>query len=84
MPWPSHGDVLARGIAGARALRLDTAHLSNLEAPRAFTTAVLEFLLESPDSTYDRGMAVRRAVLGDAHVDRAVAGTTRSRARFRN
>ncbi|KGI67371.1 4-carboxymuconolactone decarboxylase [Mycolicibacterium rufum] len=27
-------------------------------------------------STYDDGMAVRREVLGDAHVDRAVAGTT--------
>jgi len=76
MPWPSHGDVLARGIAGARAIRLDTAHLSNLEAPRAFSAAVLEFLLESADSAYDRGMAVRRAVLADAHVDRAVAGTT--------
>jgi 4-carboxymuconolactone decarboxylase len=25
---------------------------------------------------FDRGMAVRREVLGDAHVDRAVAGTT--------
>jgi 4-carboxymuconolactone decarboxylase len=25
---------------------------------------------------YDRGMAVRREVLGDAHVDRAIAGTT--------
>ena len=27
-------------------------------------------------SDFDRGMAVRREVLGDAHVDRAVAGTT--------
>ena len=27
------------------------------------------------DETYWRGMAVRRAVLGDEHVDRAVAGT---------
>ncbi|WP_432512144.1 4-carboxymuconolactone decarboxylase [Kineococcus sp. SYSU DK001] len=27
-------------------------------------------------SRYDDGMAVRREVLGDAHVDRAVAGTT--------
>jgi len=26
------------------------------------------------DGTYERGMAVRRAVLGDAHVDRAEAG----------
>jgi 4-carboxymuconolactone decarboxylase len=30
----------------------------------------------SDDELYDNGMEVRRAVLGDAHVDRAVAGTT--------
>jgi 4-carboxymuconolactone decarboxylase len=28
------------------------------------------------DEQYDAGMAVRREVLGDAHVDRATAGTT--------
>ena len=28
------------------------------------------------DDPYDAGMRVRREVLGDAHVDRAVAGTT--------
>jgi 4-carboxymuconolactone decarboxylase len=28
------------------------------------------------DDRYERGMAVRRQVLGDAHVDRAAAGTT--------
>lgn len=28
------------------------------------------------DPVYEAGMAVRRAVLGDAHVDRAVAATT--------
>lgn len=28
------------------------------------------------DTAYERGMAVRRAVLGDAHVDRAEAGRT--------
>ena len=28
------------------------------------------------DDRYERGMGVRREVLGDAHVDRAVAGTT--------
>ena len=27
-------------------------------------------------TTYDDGMAVRREVLGDDHVDRAIAGTT--------
>jgi 4-carboxymuconolactone decarboxylase len=28
------------------------------------------------DDTYENGMQVRRAVLGDAHVDRAIANTT--------
>jgi 4-carboxymuconolactone decarboxylase len=28
------------------------------------------------DDTYERGMRVRREVLGDAHVDRAIAATT--------
>ncbi len=34
--------------------------------------------------TYERGMEVRRAVLGDAHVDRAVAGTTELTAEFQD
>jgi 4-carboxymuconolactone decarboxylase len=34
------------------------------------------------DPAYREGMAVRRAVLGDAHVDRAVAGTTELTADF--
>jgi len=31
---------------------------------------------EQAEDTYDRGMRVRREVLGDEHVDRAIAGTT--------
>jgi 4-carboxymuconolactone decarboxylase len=34
------------------------------------------------DPVYDEGMAVRRAVLGDAHVDRAIANTTELTAPF--
>jgi 4-carboxymuconolactone decarboxylase len=34
------------------------------------------------DDLHDAGMEVRRAVLGDAHVDRAVAGTTEFSAPF--
>jgi 3-oxoadipate enol-lactonase len=45
-PWKDHGELLARDIPGARALKLDTAHLSNLEQPQAFTTALLDFLPE--------------------------------------
>jgi 3-oxoadipate enol-lactonase len=46
-PWEGNGSVLARDIPGAKAVRLETAHLSNLEEPRAFTTAVLDFLLST-------------------------------------
>ena len=36
------------------------------------------------DSTYDRGMEVRRAVLGDAHVDRAIERTSDFTADFQD
>ena len=36
------------------------------------------------DSAYDRGMEVRRAVLGDAHVDAAIARTTDITAEFQS
>jgi 3-oxoadipate enol-lactonase/4-carboxymuconolactone decarboxylase len=78
MPWPDHGAVLARDIAGARAIQLPAAHVSNLEAPRAFSAALFEMLMPAPEpaALLGAGMSVRRAVLGDAHVDRAVANTT--------
>jgi 4-carboxymuconolactone decarboxylase len=37
-----------------------------------------------PDDPYAAGMAMRRAVLGDAHVDRAVASTTEFTAGFQD
>jgi 3-oxoadipate enol-lactonase len=43
-PWQENGELLARQVPGATALKLDTAHLSNLEQPQAFTAALLEFL----------------------------------------
>ncbi|WP_159502214.1 4-carboxymuconolactone decarboxylase [Microbacterium sp. 18062] len=36
------------------------------------------------EQRYDQGMGVRRAVLGDAHVDRAVAGTVPLTADFQD
>ena len=44
------------------------AHLANIEQPTAFTAAVLNHLAGMASS---RGEAVRRAVLGDAHVNRS-------------
>lgn len=76
-PWAGHGDVLAREIPGGRVILLPTAHLSNYERPRSFTTELLNFLLrhEIPDPL-EAGYEIRRAVLGDAYVDAAVARTT--------
>jgi 3-oxoadipate enol-lactonase / 4-carboxymuconolactone decarboxylase len=76
MPWFEHGKTLVESIAGARAVRLPAAHISNLERPRSFTAALLEFLVAAADDTRAAGMAVRRATLGDDHVDRATASTT--------
>ncbi len=71
-PWEGHGEVLARAIPHARVERLDAAHLSNIEKPRSFSAA----LLRLPAPAAGSGMEKRRAILGDAHVDRALASTT--------
>ena len=71
-PWQGHGEVLAQAIPHARVEHLPTAHLSNLERPHSFTAALLRFLAPAAGSALEK----RRAVLGDAYVDRAVASTT--------
>ena len=76
MPWDLHAAILARDIPGALAVRLPAAHISNLEKPRSFSAAVLDFLVPSTMGSRDAGMGVRRAVLGSDYVDRAVARTT--------
>jgi 3-oxoadipate enol-lactonase/4-carboxymuconolactone decarboxylase len=76
-PWEGHGELLAQEISGAKSVRLPATHLSNIEKPRSFTSALLEFLQPAKaGDPIEAGFAVRRAVLGDAHVDRAIAGTT--------
>jgi 3-oxoadipate enol-lactonase/4-carboxymuconolactone decarboxylase len=78
-PWSGHGERLAQEIPGAKAIHLTAAHLSNIERPHSFTTALLAFLLPRPSADGDSlqaGFEMRRAVLGDAHVDKAIAATT--------
>ena len=55
------------------------AHLAPAEAPEIVARLIRHHVLgevEHPRTTYDAGMAVRREVLGDDHVDRADAATT--------
>ncbi len=75
-PWAGNGAVLARQIPNAKAVRLAAAHLSNLEQPHSFSSAVLDFLESDERDAARRGFEVRRRVLGDAHVDRSIAATT--------
>jgi 3-oxoadipate enol-lactonase / 4-carboxymuconolactone decarboxylase len=79
-PWVGHGEILARDIPGARALHLPAAHLSNVERPRSFLAGLFDFLQPQTATDgadpLDAGIAVRRSVLGDAHVDRSIAATT--------
>jgi 3-oxoadipate enol-lactonase/4-carboxymuconolactone decarboxylase len=74
-PWADAGSVLARDIPGAKSVVLPGAHLSNLARPRSFTAAVLEFLLAHNDAAKDpleEGLRVRRKVMGNEYVDRAM------------
>jgi 3-oxoadipate enol-lactonase / 4-carboxymuconolactone decarboxylase len=76
-PWIGHGERLAQGIAASKAIHLEAAHLSNIERPHSFTAGLLGFLLpQTKEDTLEAGFAVRRAVLGDAHVEKAIANTT--------
>lgn len=79
---PASMQDLADDIRGARHIALDGAsHLAVLEEPQAAAELIAEHLVEIERSAeasvvHDRGMRVRRAVLGHEHVDRAIASTT--------
>lgn len=74
--------ALAHGLANGRLVILDrVAHQAPVEAPAETARAIREVagIPVSPSTIGERaaaGMAVRREVLGDAHVDRATAGIT--------
>lgn len=73
--------TLAHGVANGRLVVLDhAAHLAPVEAPVETARIIVEAAgLAAAAASTDRaaaGMAVRRAVLGDEHVDRSIAATT--------
>jgi 3-oxoadipate enol-lactonase/4-carboxymuconolactone decarboxylase len=79
---PAQGRALAASLRGARfELLAQTGHLLSVEQPAALARVLVQFarglLPEAPtdpeasDARFTRGMQLRRAVLGDAHVDRA-------------
>ncbi len=81
---PDHLQRIASGVKDGRLVVLDgVGHLAPAEAPVRVAALIAEHAhtstAPSPTSTdevYAGGLAVRREVLGDAHVDRAIAATT--------
>ncbi|GAA3141217.1 3-oxoadipate enol-lactonase [Nonomuraea roseoviolacea subsp. carminata] len=79
---PVHARELADGIPGATLVEVPgAAHLATVDRPDLVTAALLAHLGQPhetppPESPAARGTRVRREVLGDEHVDRAVARTT--------
>jgi len=70
-----HSRVVADGVASARlAVIADAAHIATLEQPGQIAQLLLEHF--GAGGTLKTGLRIRRAVLGDAHVDRARATTT--------
>ncbi|ORB30530.1 bifunctional 3-oxoadipate enol-lactonase/4-carboxymuconolactone decarboxylase PcaDC [Mycolicibacterium parafortuitum] len=75
---------IATGVSNGELVVLDgVAHLAPAEAPDRVAALIAQNVGLSPapaagtvDDVYRAGMAVRREVLGDAHVDRATAATT--------
>ena len=82
---PEHLAAVASGVPGGRLLVLpQAAHLASVEQAAAVNAALLAHLDPAGLSPHERGMQVRRAVLGDAHVDRAVSRTTPVSAPFQH
>jgi 3-oxoadipate enol-lactonase/4-carboxymuconolactone decarboxylase len=90
---PSHARELADGIADSTLIELaGVGHLAPVESPGPVAAALASHfgghLPASDRSTaaarHAAGMRVRRDVLGDAHVDRAVAQTTPFTAPFQD
>ncbi|SCU73370.1 3-oxoadipate enol-lactonase//4-carboxymuconolactone decarboxylase [Cupriavidus necator] len=81
--------ALADAIPGARFVELPAAHISSFEQPGRFTAALLDFArgrlpVSDDHARYDAGLAVRREVLGSAHVDRSLARLTPLNEEFQN
>lgn len=72
---------IAEQVQHGRLVELEgVAHLAPAEAPADVARLIRQHVLgeveTAPGPSYDAGMAVRREVLGDAHVDRATARAT--------
>ena len=69
---------MARALPNAHFVELpDTAHLPTAQTPQRVARCIANHVQSlSPSEAYDKGLQVRRAILGAYHVERATAGST--------
>lgn len=77
-----HAEFLVNQIPNAKLSILPARHLSATELPEQFASLLIQFIVG--DTTFERGMHVRRTVLGDAHVDRATNNINEFNGEFQN
>nr|WP_314145378.1 3-oxoadipate enol-lactonase [uncultured Rhodococcus sp.] len=87
---PEDLKIIADGVTGSTFRVLDpAAHLANVEQAGPVTSAIAAHVgsdayAAGRAAAHDAGMAVRRSVLGDAHVDRSIAARTDFTAPFQD
>lgn len=73
-------EACAEAIPGAHfEVFPDAGHIPSIEQPHELAALIRQFYKDhcmSDENLFERGMATRRSVLGDAHVDNAIARTT--------
>ncbi len=64
-------EIMKETIPNAQLKVFHARHLASTELPKEFAQTLIDFIVGK--GTFERGMHVRRTVLGDAHVDRSIA-----------
>ncbi len=77
-----HAEYLVNQIPSAALNILPARHLSATELAEEFASILIEFIVGN--TTFERGMHVRRTVLGNAHVDRATSNINEFNGEFQN
>ncbi|OYX82793.1 MAG: AraC family transcriptional regulator [Flavobacteriales bacterium 32-34-25] len=77
-----HAEFLAQHISDATISILPARHLSVTELPEQFASLLIQFIVGT--TTFEKGMHVRRTVLGNAHVDRATNSVNEFNGEFQN
>lgn len=70
----TQAQFLVEHIPDAQLLVINGRHLLSVERPQLYAEGLIDFFIGS--SRYERGMHVRRCVLGEAHVEKSLRGAT--------